>query len=352
MPPADDAVTRLLADDEVGAKVATVVDKLQVNLDAADAENTILHTEVAHLKVEIQAANDHCTEVEQKTKDDLTRWYAAAKPKIENDRDRAKKENTALRTEADRWIAAAKTITKNRNHLKEENTALRTKAARLKDAIQVATKIVKDREWARLENATLRTGVAELTGRIRIATDKCKALKVELEQQNKKMTEVETKAAKLKGALTDAKLETVHSETQLHKGKEKLKKVQDKLSKSKSREHELTADLERTKIRLVEANDRRMEAETLKNKVIKRCTTEGRKRNEKLKEAEHKLDEQNAHVHKLQRDAAITAAREQTENAIMAYRISCLGDDFDEKLRTHDAAQKCIDALKALASQP
>ena len=53
----------------------------------------------------------------------------------------------------------------------------------------------------------------------------------------------------------------------------------------------------------------------------------------------------------LERAQRINTAREHAEGAIMAYRISCLGDDTADQQRTHDAAQKCIAALRAFVGQ-
>ncbi len=53
----------------------------------------------------------------------------------------------------------------------------------------------------------------------------------------------------------------------------------------------------------------------------------------------------------LERAQRINTAREHAEGAIMAYRISCLGDDTTEQQRTHDVARKCIDALDIAVSQ-
>ena len=77
--------------------------------------------------------------------------------------------------------------------------------------------------------------------------------------------------------------------------------------------------------------------------------TQVHQRDEEIKKVERKLAEQNVNVHNLQRDAKITAAREQAEDAIMAYRISCLGDDLPKQRQTGKFAQKCIDALRAFA---
>jgi len=149
-------VLKRAKEEHAAVQVAGAADRAQLEEEDEAALNAILHarvvelekdrdqlntenqTEVAHLKDAIQVANDRCTQVEQKTKDNQ-----------------------------EHWTAHAKTITKDRNQAKNENTALRTEVDQLKDAIQVATDRCTQVEQNAKEVATERN---KAQAELRIAT--------------------------------------------------------------------------------------------------------------------------------------------------------------------------------------
>jgi len=285
-------------------------------MELYEKENTTLRTGVAELTNRISLATDKCTL--------LTSELEQQKEKMNE------AETKARNLEHD--FTVEKQLT---NAQQQENQKLRQDWDAYKKQTKQFASVNITRE---LELADLKQANKTLTRKQRVASDQYSQasaiitnLQTELKDHDRTKEENQTlkRASKSREhELTAAKARTKklidHCAAQGYQWKEKLKEAE---TKARNLEHDFTAEKQ------LWETERRTQTETI---------------NEAKTEAA-RLEQANKTLERAQR---INTAREQAEGAIMAYRISCLGDDSGEKQKTHDAARKCIAALDAVVSKP